>query len=438
MSLEKPRILVADDEIRIHDFFIEAFKSDEKTSGGSEFQNLEKELFRSQEKQPEHFGDLTGFDVTLCTSAMDAVGQLVLSIETKKPFSVVFLDVRMPPGPDGIWAAETIRSLDKDVEIVIVTAFSDIHPSEILKRVPPAHKLLYLQKPCYVLEIRHMARALCAKWAMERELNKIREQQELRIQTQKFALDEAHHALEKMQKLDALGMFAGAVSHDFNNILTAIMGHTELALMETSHDVKVHKRIEHIHKACYRAKDLVNSILTFCRQNEPEYSDVALADVIQDVVKLVRPSAGSDIKLIYTVSHDKGIISADPTQVQQVLMNLCSNALFAMRDKGGVLDIRTGSPLDFTELTGLNLEKVQDTHVVMRVSDTGKGMDEHIMEKMFDPYFTTKGKNEGTGLGLAVVHGIVKKQGGFIHVLSDPGVGTTFYIFLKTTIPKIY
>jgi signal transduction histidine kinase len=435
MSSEKPRILVADDEIRIHDFFIEAFKNDEDTS--TEFQNLQKELFRSQEKLPEKFC-AGGFDLTLCTSAMDAVGQLVLSIETKKPFSAVFLDVRMPPGPDGIWAAETIRSLDKDVEIVIVTAFSDIHPSEILKRVPPAHKLLYLQKPCYVLEIRHMARALCAKWAMERELNKIREQQELRIQTQKFALDEAHHALEKMQKLDALGMFAGAVSHDFNNILTAIMGHTELALMETSHDGKVHKRIEHIHKACYRAKDLVNSILTFCRQNEPEYSDVFLADIIQDVVKLVRPSAGSNIKLVYTVSHDKGVISADSTQVQQVLMNLCSNALFAMRDNGGVLDIRTGSPLDFSELSGLNLDKVQDTHVVMRVSDTGKGMDEQVMEKMFDPYFTTKGKNEGTGLGLAVVHGIVKKQGGFIHVLSEPGLGTTFYIFFKTTIPKIY
>ena len=432
MNCSKPRILVADDETRIHDFFIEAFRKDEVSPDFSELKDLEQELFQSSEKTVRSGGMPDGFDVTLCTSSMDAVAQVILSIETKKPFAVVFLDVRMPPGPDGIWAAETIRNLDKDVEIVIVTAFSDIHPYEIMRRVPPAHKLLYLQKPCYVLEIRHMARSLSAKWAMERELNSIRVQQAHRIMSQKHALDEAHHALEKMQKLDALGMFAGAVSHDFNNILTAILGHTELALMETAQDTHLHKRMMSIHKACFDAKDLVSRILTFCRQNDPEYSDVVLGDIVKDVAKLIRPSAGSNIRLTHAVSPEKEIISADPTQIQQVLMNLCSNALHAMRDKGGALDIRTGSPLDFKELSGLNLDTVQNTHVVLKVADTGKGMDEQTLEKIFDPYFTTKGKDEGTGLGLAVVHGIVKKQGGFIHVTSKPGAGTTFYVFFKT------
>ncbi len=429
------RILVADDETRIHDFFIEALKAEDQSSPAPELQHLEKELFGSQNDDGAAADSEGQFDLTLCTSAMDAVAQVILSIETKRPYSVVFLDVRMPPGPDGVWAAETIRNMDREVEIVIVTAFSDIHPSDILKRVPPSHKLLYLQKPCYVLEIRHMARSLSAKWAMEKELNRIRVQQEQRIQSQKYALDEAHHALEKMQKLDALGMFAGAVSHDFNNILTAIIGHTELALMETSHDESLNNRIERIHKACFRARDLVNRILTFCRQNDPEFSDVVLGELVQEVAKLIRPSAGSNIRLTYRVSQSRDIIWADPTQVQQVLMNLCSNALFALRERGGTLDISTGKPFDFKELSGLKLDTVKDSHVVLRVSDTGMGMDEETMDRMFDPYFTTKGKNEGTGLGLAVVHGIVKKQGGFIHVSSNIGEGTTFYIFFKRSEP---
>jgi CheY-like chemotaxis protein len=130
MTTGKLRILVADDEIRIHDFFVEAFKSDEANNNATELKNLENELFSPGNKPLENGDPESGFDVTLCTSSMDAVAQVVLSIETKRPYSVVFLDVRMPPGPDGIWAAETIRNLDKDVEIVIVTAFSDIHRSE--------------------------------------------------------------------------------------------------------------------------------------------------------------------------------------------------------------------------------------------------------------------------------------------------------------------
>ena len=433
MMYERPRILVADDEIRIHDFFIEAFKSDDTQSRPSEFQNLARELFPVSEKQAFNSSFSQGFDLTLCTSAMDAVAQVILSIETKKPFSVVFLDVRMPPGPDGIWAAETIRNMDKDVEIVIVTAFSDIQPSDILKRVPPAHKLLYLQKPCYVLEIRHMAKSLSAKWAMERQLNAIREQQERYIKTQKNALDEAYNTLERMQKLDALGMFAGAVSHDFNNILTAIMGHTELALMETARHPDLNKRMDNIHKACLRAKNLVNRILTFCRQDEPEFVEIILSEAVQDVIRLIGTSAPPGVKITHHIPQDTATIIADPTQIHQVLMNLCSNAFHSMRETGGTLDIRTGKPADFEELSDETPFNRLSTHIVLRISDTGKGMDEGILEKMFDPYFTTKGKNEGTGLGLAVVHGIIEKQGGLIHVQSQPGLGATFYVFFKTT-----
>ncbi|MBU1171997.1 MAG: hypothetical protein KKD44_20775 [Proteobacteria bacterium] len=433
MTNEKPRILVADDEARIHDFFIEALKSEPIGDRASEIKTLERELFRTVKPSSPFSGNPgQGYDLDLCTSGSDAVDHVIRSLENDTPYSVVFLDVRMPPGPDGIWAAEKIRSLDRDIEIVIVTAFSDIHPADILKRVPPVHKLLYLQKPCYVLEIRHMAASLTSKWSMERELKRIQEQQERRIETQKSALDEAYQTLERMQKLDALGMFAGAVAHDFNNIMTAIIGHTEIALLDTQAYQGLHARMEYIHKACFKAKDLVNRILTFSRQNEPEFVVLALGGVIMDVIKLIHASTPSNITVQSHVADDAGWILADPTQIHQILMNLFSNAVYAMRQQGGILGIRLGKSGDFRELSGMNLDFDPSPCVVLCVSDTGCGMDVKTMEKMFDPYFTTKGKNEGTGLGLAVIHGIVKKQGGFIHVESKPLEGTQFYVFFKS------
>lgn len=433
MNMEKPRILVADDEVRIHDFFIEALKTEPQSTGRSEIKSLEMQLFKTINPPPDiHAVHGQGYDLGLCTSGTEAVELVIRSLEESKPYSVVFLDVRMPPGPDGIWAAEKIRSLDKDVEIVIVTAFSDIHPSEILKRVPPAHKLLYLQKPCYVLEIRHMAAALCSKWSMERELKRIQEQQERHIQTQKCALDEAYQTLERMQKLDALGMFAGAVAHDFNNIMTAIMGHTELALMDTQGNLGLNRRIDYIHKACHKAKDLVNRILTFSRQTEPEYTVLSPGEAVTEVLKLIQASMPKDITLQSDLAENVGLIFADATQIHQVLMNLCTNAVHAMRKTGGDLTIRLGKPEYFIELTDMGSKNDSSDYVVLCVSDTGCGMDEQTMEKMFDPYFTTKGKDEGTGLGLAVIHGIVKKQGGFIHAVSRVGKGSQFYVFFKS------
>lgn len=432
MNIERNRILVADDEERIHDFFIEALKDAPEAAGSDEFKELEKQLFNSAPpSQPLLPRQTHRYELDLCTSGSDAVDCVIRSVEENKPYSVVFLDVRMPPGPDGIWAAEKIRSLDKDVEVVIVTAFSDIHPSEILKRVPPAHKLLYLQKPCYVLEIRHMAAALSSKWSMERELIRIQEKQEQHIKTQESALDEAYQTLERMQKLDALGMFAGGVAHDFNNIMTAIIGHTELALIDSEQDEGLHRRIEYINNACYRAKDLVNRILTFSRQTDPEFIPLALGEVVTDALKLIQSSIPAHITIETHIPDNVGLISADPTHVHQVMMNLCSNAVHAMHANGGQMSIRLGKLSDFSELTekGLNLDEAD--YVILCVADTGCGMSEETMEKMFDPYFTTKGKDEGTGLGLAVIHGIIKKQGGFIHSVSQPDEGTRFYVFFK-------
>jgi signal transduction histidine kinase len=431
MTQNRYRILVADDETRLHDFFTEALSPDEPGAASAAFKALETQLFGSGEAPSQESGPI--YDLTLCASGTEAVDRVIRSVEQQDPYAVIFLDVRMPPGPDGIWAAERIRRLDRDVEIVVVTAFSDIKPSDIVKRVPPAHKLLYLQKPCYVMEIRHMAASLSAKWSMERKLRQIQSQQRQYIRSQKTALDDARKTLERMQKLDALGMFAGTVAHDFNNIMTAILGHTELALLDTEHLPALNMRMTKIHGGCERAKDLVNRILTFIHQSEPEFEILDPGATIGDVLALIQDVTPSDIRLTIDLAGTPGLIRADATQVHQVVMNLYTNAVHAMKAKGGILSIRLGRPSDFPELAGLVVESQGDpaAYAVLGVFDTGCGMDPDTLKSIFEPYFTTKGKEQGTGLGLSVVHSMVARQGGFVHVTSEPGKGTRFYVFFR-------
>ncbi|GAB6095812.1 hypothetical protein JCM14469_20650 [Desulfatiferula olefinivorans] len=431
MTPQRYRILAADDETRIHDFFTEAMGSDESMPPSSEFRAMESRLFgsgRTPVEDPEPV-----YELSLCTGATDAVDRVIRSLEEQDPFAVIFLDVRMPPGPDGIWAAEQIRRLDRDVEIVVVTAFSDIKPSEIVKRVPPAHKLLYLQKPCYVMEIRHMAASLSAKWAMERKLRQIRSQQRRYIQSQKTALDDARKSLEKMQKLDALGMIAGTVAHDFNNIMTAILGHTDLALLDTAHMPTLNARMMKIHSGCDRAKDLVNRILAFIHQRDPEFEALDPGKTVGDVLALIQDVTPEGIRLDIDLSGAPGMIRADAVQIHQVVMNLYTNAVHAMKRNGGVLSIRLGSPADFPDVSDRVFENRNDAknYAVLGVFDTGCGMTPDTLKHIFDPYFTTKGKDQGTGLGLSVVRSMVERQGGFVHVTSEPGKGTRFYVFLR-------
>ena len=236
--------------------------------------------------------------------------------------------------------------------------------------------------------------------------------------------------LQQAQKMEAIGTLAGGIAHDFNNILGAIFGYSELALTHVSEENPVHYYLEQILRGGYRARDLVAQILAFSRQVEQVKKPIKIGPLIKETAKFLRASLPATIEISTEIKGHTDLIVADPTQIHQIIMNLCTNAGHAMRESGGVLrlrllemDIDAHSSLSHPELT-------EGPYLRLDVSDTGQGISPEILERIFDPYFTTKERGEGTGLGLAVVHGIVKKHGGAITVDSEPGKGTTFHVFL--------
>jgi PAS domain S-box-containing protein len=240
--------------------------------------------------------------------------------------------------------------------------------------------------------------------------------------------------LLQAQKMEAVGTLAGGIAHDFNNILTAILGYAELASFKLPEHSEVQEDLQQCLKAGHRAKDLVQQILAFSRQGKQERKPLDIRPLIKEGLKFLRASLPATIEIREHIEGNLGVIEADPTQIHQVLMNLCTNAAHAMRDKGGILEV---SLERFDLLPGLSAtfpEMEPGPYLKLRVSDTGHGMSPEVQRRIFDPYYTTKQVGEGTGLGLAVVHGVVKSYRGGITVSSQPGKGATFEVFF----PGIY
>lgn len=232
--------------------------------------------------------------------------------------------------------------------------------------------------------------------------------------------------LRQAHKMEAIGTLAGGIAHEFNNILGIIVSNTELAMDAVPSYNAAYRSLEEILSACLRARDVVKQILTISRKTKPELKPVSLSRVIEESLKLVRSSIPASIIIHKNISCGKDAIRADSIQINQVLLNLCTNALHAMKDEGGVLNV---------SLENVVLDNVAQYHelspgdyVKLNVSDSGCGIEPEIIDRIFDPYFTTRKVGEGTGMGLAVVQGIVKSHGGDIAVSSEPDKGATFTV----------
>jgi PAS domain S-box-containing protein len=235
--------------------------------------------------------------------------------------------------------------------------------------------------------------------------------------------------LQQAQKMESIGTLAGGIAHDFNNILSIIFGYTDLAMMNIENPDELRKDLDEVHKGAFRAKDLVNQILTFSRRTEQEKQPLRMSLIVKEALKLLRSSIPSTIEIKQDIDSQK-IVLADSTQLHQIIMNLCTNAYHAMPETGGTLAIALKDMEISEDVIIPGQEIISGEYLQLEVSDTGHGMDEETKEKIFDPYFTTKEVGEGTGLGLAVVHGIVNSHNGYINVYSEPGVGTTFHVYL--------
>ncbi len=245
--------------------------------------------------------------------------------------------------------------------------------------------------------------------------------------------EEERQALEEQlrqsHKMEAIGSLAGGIAHDFNNILGAVMGFTELAMDDAPPGSPVEKNLKHVMKAAGRAKEMVRQILAFSREDEKERKPVLLDEIVHDAVKLLRVTLPSTIEIRPDIAGKANPVPANSTQLHQVIMNICTNAAHAMKEKGGILAISLKEiELDADTVSAKKLPPGR--YQQLTFADNGHGMSPDVTRRIFDPYFTTKKQGEGTGMGLSVAHGIVKTHKGEITVYSEPGEGTTFHIFL--------
>jgi len=234
--------------------------------------------------------------------------------------------------------------------------------------------------------------------------------------------------LQHSQKMEAIGTLAGGIAHDFNNILFPILGNTEILLMDAPEDSALYNKLQKIYTGANRAKNLVKQILTFSRQDILELRTMKLQPIIREALNFIRSAMPANIEIIKYISKTCGTVKADPTQIHQIIMNLTANASYSMGKKGGQIKVNL-KEITFGKYNLISPDMQAGTYVCLSISDTGKGMDETLIKQIFDPFFTTKEKGRGTGMGLATVHGIVKKMDGIIHVSSQPGKGSKFKIY---------
>ncbi|MCP3943062.1 MAG: DUF3365 domain-containing protein [Desulfobacteraceae bacterium] len=239
---------------------------------------------------------------------------------------------------------------------------------------------------------------------------------------------EIESQLRQSQKMESLGLLAGGIAHDFNNILGIIIGYSDIIRVDLSPGAEHVKELGEIIKAANRAKDLVSQILAFSRQSKKQFVPIQPNWIIKEVLKMLRASIPTTIKIAQDIPKC-GTILGDPTQLHQIVLNLCTNAYHAMRESGGVLDIKLQSLLPGeSDMMISSFALAPGSYILLEIGDTGVGMTKSLQDKIFDPYFTTKKRGEGTGLGLSVVHGLVKNFGGHISVTSEPGKGSIFRI----------
>ncbi|MGM0611618.1 MAG: PAS domain S-box protein [Thermodesulfobacteriota bacterium] len=248
-------------------------------------------------------------------------------------------------------------------------------------------------------------------------LDKARQEQERKnLETQ----------LQQAQKMEAIGTLAGGIAHDFNNILSSVLGFTELSLDQLESGTPLYSNLSEVMSAGMRAKALVKQILTLSRQERQVKKPVDVVPLLKEALKMLRSTVPASIEIRQNINKQNLIVHADPTQIHQVIMNLATNALHAMADMEGILEVGA-QPINFDREY---MDLAAGMYVKISVSDTGVGIPDIVKGKIFEPYFTTKDQGHGTGLGLSVVHGIVKSHKGHISVYSEPGAGTVFYIYL--------
>ncbi|MBU0483835.1 MAG: PAS domain S-box protein [Proteobacteria bacterium] len=352
--------------------------------------------------------------------ALDAAGLGVWSLDVQTGKG--FVDER--------WAGILEYKVDEIVpDIEIWRKF--VHPDDLVKVDQVLAEHLAGRRPFFEVEVRSQAKSGGWKWIQDRgqvvswdDFGK-----PLRMAGTRKDITEIKLLGEKLrqsQKMEAIGTLAGGIAHDFNNMLNAILGYTELALLDSESGSRMEDNLNEVMIAGKRAASLVKQILAFSRQSEDGQISTPLQPVLKEALKLMRGTLPATIEIRQDIDPECGTVLADVSRIHQVIINLCTNAYHAMREHGGVLEVL----LREVEVADEVIDLQPGKYARLTIRDNGEGIDQEFVDRIFEPYFTTKGLGEGTGLGLATVHGIVKGYGGVISVDSKLGEGTVFEVYL--------
>lgn len=348
------------------------------------------------------------YDITVTNDALEAVEFL-----HQRRFDLAILDVMMPV-MNGFQIMESVTDLDLDTIFIIMTG--DISMDSAIKAIRKGASD-YIRKPFDAEEM--MIR-------VENAIRHKRSKDEKRlIQSEKNQLE---LQLRQSQKMEAIGTLAGGMAHDFNNTLGIIIGNTELALRITPKESQARQFLNNIITASSRAEEMVSRLLSFSRITDAEKKPIDLISSIDESLRLMRSSLPSNIEIKRNFTASQIAVMGDQTQLNQVMVNLCTNSAHAINGEGGVIEIGINTKVFDSDVCADLGELPQGRYVEITISDTGHGIPEEIIKRVFDPYFTTKEPGKGTGMGLAVVHGIIKNHGGAIRVESAVGKGTVFTI----------
>ena len=443
-SPQNRRILVVDDNPAIHADFKKILCP--AADNRAELEASEAEIF----------GDTKGskamdlFQVDSAFQGEEGLQLVQKSVAAGQPYAMVFMDVRMPPGWDGIETTAKIWELDPDLQIVICTAYSDYSWDAMIAKLGISDRLVILKKPFDNVEVIQLAHALTEKWGLLQKSRTKMEQletlvaqrtRELQATNEQLKVEIAQHAeteeaLRQSQKMKALGQLAGGIAHDFNNLLTVIRGYVECLSLEEQQSPDTIEALQEIQRATDRAAQLTSQMLMFSRKKRMQPQDLDLAEVITRLGNMLSRILGENIALQVQCARTPLSIHADPVMIELIIMNLAVNARDAML-QGGRLLVQTEA-VEFNE-TNLTSHSKGRTgwFACITVSDTGSGIAPESMPHLFEPFFTTKEIGKGTGLGLATVYGIVQQHDGWIEVESESGRGATFKIFLPINAEKL-
>lgn len=417
------RILIVDDNEAIHDDFRKVLQNEDTNS---DLQDAAAAFFGKAVESDS----TSSFHIQSAYQGREAYEMVTAAVAECRPFSMAFVDMRMPPGWDGVQTIQHLWQVDPQLPIVICTAYADYSFDEMTEQLGHPERWLLLKKPFDHVEVRQLAYGLTEKWRLARQVEmKLNVLEEL-VEERTREITAAREQLLQTQKMESLGTLAGGIAHEFNNLLQVITGYAQFIEADLPQDSPMLEDLNQIKTASGRAAELTRRLLGFSRRQELHRSVFPISSLLEELGGLLKPVLSERITLTVDCDCPELTVHGDSAQMQQAILNLCINAADAM-PSGGNLTITVAVDTDDGGASDPGSDG--NRRIRIDVADTGTGMPEDVVRRAFDPFFTTKGVGEGTGLGLPFVHGVVQEHGGTITVDSTPGHGTVFTIVIPET-----